>query len=89
VTIPFTKKTADGAARQAMFQLKKNAKITLEEIPTEKPETAIEEPKKKGGRPKTVYTCPCCEAQLSIEGKSLVDVKAKENAEVEAEVADA
>ena len=26
----------------------------------------------KGGRPKTTYTCPCCKASLSIEGRALV-----------------
>ena len=71
---PWKEADALNASRQALFKLKGRAKIRCEdvmEVPATKP-AAPAEPKKKGGRPRTVYECPCCKAALTIEGKTLV-----------------
>ena len=71
--VEWNEKDALNAARQALHKLKGRAKITAEAVmepaATGKTKTKV---KAKGGRPKTTYTCPCCKATLSIEGRALV-----------------
>lgn len=74
---PWKEADALNASRQALFKLKGRAKIRTEDVmeaPATKPATPAKDakPKQKGGRPRTVYACPCCKAALTIEGKALV-----------------